>query len=69
MQAAFVGGLSATLWVSAAVCLAGAFIGWVTLPDDRALSRNTVAIPGQPAQEAQSTHALDAAADRSPGSG
>ncbi|MEO5745352.1 MAG: MFS transporter [Terracoccus sp.] len=63
VQAAFVGGLSATLWVSAAVCLAGAFIARVTLPDDRAPSRNTVAIPGQPTQEAQSTHALDVAAD------
>ncbi|OFE17820.1 hypothetical protein BA895_13505 [Humibacillus sp. DSM 29435] len=63
VQSAFVGGLSATLWVSAAVCLAGACLVWVALPDDRVTSRGEAAVPAQPAQEAQSSHALDAAAD------
>ncbi|MDN5765038.1 MAG: MFS transporter [Humibacillus sp.] len=63
VQSAFVGGLSATLWVSAAVCLAGALIVWVALPDDRATSRSAAVPAGQQDQEAQSAHALDATAD------
>lgn len=63
VQSAFVGGLSATMWVSAVVCLVGALIVWVALPDDRATSRQETAVPGRPGHEAQSSHALDVAAD------
>lgn len=63
VQSAFVGGLSATMWVSVGVCLGGAVVVWAALPDDRAAGGNASAVTSPRAQEAQSTHALDVAAD------
>ncbi len=63
VQSAFVSGLSATMWVSVGVCFVGAVVVWTALPDDRAASLQQLAVRGPRAQEAQSTHALDAAAD------
>jgi MFS transporter, DHA2 family, multidrug resistance protein len=38
VRSAFVGGLTATMWVSAAVCLAGAAMVWRFLPDSRTVA-------------------------------
>lgn len=38
VRAAFVGGLTATMWVSAVVCLLGAAMVWRFLPDSRAVA-------------------------------
>jgi len=38
VQSAFVGGLTATMWVSAAICALGAAIVWRFLPDGRAVA-------------------------------
>ena len=38
VRSAFVGGLTATMWVSAAICVFGAAMVWRYLPDSRAVA-------------------------------
>lgn len=40
VRSAFVGGLTATMWVSAAICLLGAVMVWRFLPDGRTLAED-----------------------------
>jgi hypothetical protein len=55
VQTAFVQGMDATLWVSAAVAVVGALVMWWRLPGDPPASR-----PAPGADAAESGHALDA---------
>jgi hypothetical protein len=40
VRSAFVGGLTATMWVSAAICLLGAAMVWRFLPDSRVVAES-----------------------------
>lgn len=65
VQAAFVSGLSATMWVSAAVCLFGALLVWSRLPDGRDLGSPEVAAGPLFEKTAESPHAADSSAGQS----
>ncbi len=60
VQTAFVSGLSATMWASAAVCLIGALLVASRLPDGRVVGSLEVAAAPPVEEAAESSHAADA---------
>ncbi len=64
VQQAFVGGLTAVMWASAAICLLGAVVAWVALPDGRAAAAPHLPpdlAPESAGDPAESGYAADAA--------
>jgi EmrB/QacA subfamily drug resistance transporter len=67
VRSAFVGGLTATLWLSALVCLLGAIMVWRRLPDGRLEAAHQGGPASSPAHTAESEHAPASATTASPG--